>query len=139
MKLDKILLIKREKPPLKDLWSFPGGRLEESDKHFTDAMIREAYEETGYKIKLLENQLYNIEYSINKEYMILTGIGIITDSQVETLGRTDPDLKIVQNLFQLSNPKEKDYLFSLQDAECIPHLLNIVKKFRAVYSKDASP
>ena len=46
-----LLLIKREKAPFKDCWSLPGGHLEENEQ-IEEAMEREVYEETGYKIRI---------------------------------------------------------------------------------------
>lgn len=47
---DKILLIKRNKQPFKDLWGMPGGKVEFSE-HIDKAIIREILEETGLIIK----------------------------------------------------------------------------------------
>ncbi len=49
----RVLLIKRSKPPKKDDWSLPGGRLEPGETR-REAALRELYEETGVSAKLLE-------------------------------------------------------------------------------------
>lgn len=49
----KVLLIKRKKDPFKDQWALPGGFLED-DEPLEDGAIRELEEETGLKIKKLE-------------------------------------------------------------------------------------
>jgi ADP-ribose pyrophosphatase YjhB (NUDIX family) len=46
----KILLVERGKPPLKGMWSLPGGALETGET-LEDGLLREVYEETGLKIK----------------------------------------------------------------------------------------
>lgn len=46
---EKILLIKREKDPYKDLWALPGGFLEEEEPLDVGA-IRELKEETGLQV-----------------------------------------------------------------------------------------
>lgn len=43
---NKVLLIKRGKMPFKDMWAFPGGRIEEKDKDIMSAAYRELKEET---------------------------------------------------------------------------------------------
>ncbi len=47
----KIILIKRNTEPFKGLWAIPGGHLELGET-VEDGTIREAFEETGLKIKL---------------------------------------------------------------------------------------
>jgi 8-oxo-dGTP diphosphatase len=46
---NKVLLIKRGKEPFKDVWAFPGGRIEQTDTDIEVAARRELYEETGLK------------------------------------------------------------------------------------------
>lgn len=50
---DKVLLIKRNKKPFKNLWAIPGGHVEygETVEH---AALREAKEETNLEVKLKE-------------------------------------------------------------------------------------
>jgi 8-oxo-dGTP diphosphatase len=43
---DQVLIVRRGRPPLQDLWSFPGGRLEPGER-LAEAALREACEETG--------------------------------------------------------------------------------------------
>jgi 8-oxo-dGTP diphosphatase len=38
--------MKRENEPFKNLWSFPGGKIEENEK-YSEATKREIYEEIG--------------------------------------------------------------------------------------------
>ncbi|UTW56474.1 NUDIX hydrolase [Kordiimonas sp. SCSIO 12610] len=47
---DKVLLIKRGKPPKEDEWSLPGGR-QEIGERVIDTMVREVFEETSLKVK----------------------------------------------------------------------------------------
>ena len=44
---NKVLLIKRGKAPFKDMWAFPGGRIEQKDCDIRLAALRELHEETG--------------------------------------------------------------------------------------------
>ena len=53
-KLNEILLIKREKEPLKDKWSLPGGHLELGET-IINGMKRECLEETGFHA-IIENK-----------------------------------------------------------------------------------
>ncbi len=47
----KILMVKEAKKKCYEQWNFPAGHVEENEL-VTDAAIREAYEETGCKVKL---------------------------------------------------------------------------------------
>ncbi len=47
---DKVLLIKRGKPPKENEWSLPGGK-QELGEHTLDTMVREVREETGLSVK----------------------------------------------------------------------------------------
>lgn len=46
---DKVLLVRRGRPPAKGAWSFPGGRLELGET-LRDAVRRELFEECGLRI-----------------------------------------------------------------------------------------
>lgn len=48
---NKILMVKEAKKKCYGQWNFPAGHVDELEK-ITDAAIREAYEETGCKVKL---------------------------------------------------------------------------------------
>ena len=49
---DKVLLIKRGKPPRAGTWSLPGGA-QESGETLKEAAIREIYEETNLKVEIM--------------------------------------------------------------------------------------
>ena len=49
---DKVLLIKRGKPPRAGTWSLPGGA-QESGETLKEAAIREIYEETNLKVEII--------------------------------------------------------------------------------------
>jgi 8-oxo-dGTP diphosphatase len=48
---DKVLLIRRGKPPLQDAWSLPGGR-QEIGETVAEAAKREVHEETGLEVEI---------------------------------------------------------------------------------------
>ncbi|MET7328762.1 NUDIX hydrolase [Nonomuraea sp. NPDC005650] len=48
---DRLLLIKRGRPPGKGLWSIPGGRLEPGETD-ADGVRREVLEETGLRVEV---------------------------------------------------------------------------------------
>lgn len=49
----KILLIKRKNKPYKDKWALPGGFIEYGEK-VEESVVREVYEETGLKTKIID-------------------------------------------------------------------------------------
>jgi len=51
VKDDKVLMVKEAKKSCYGQWNFPAGHVDENEL-ITDAAIREAYEETGCKVKL---------------------------------------------------------------------------------------
>jgi len=63
---NKVLLVKRKDLPL---WDLPGGRLE-SNESFIDCAVREAEEETGYKIEVVKNIGYYFNKHLNDEEII---------------------------------------------------------------------
>jgi len=128
-KFERILLIKRENPPLLGKWSFPGGKLEPTENVW-DAIVRETFEETGYKIEIPHNTLFNITET--KGYFILTGMAFIGHLEHTELGRPEKDLKIIKHFFPLDKTKE-DSLWNLPDDEAIPGLKEIVEKFIYAY------
>lgn len=50
---DGVVLIKRKNPPHKDRWAFPSGYVE-ADERLEEAAVREAEEETGLKVEIIE-------------------------------------------------------------------------------------
>lgn len=49
---NEILLVKREFPPFKNYWAVPGGFVE-ANETAEEAVVREAYEESGMKVEVL--------------------------------------------------------------------------------------
>jgi 8-oxo-dGTP diphosphatase len=49
----RILLIKRKKPPFKNMWSLPGGKIEPNE-HVSQAILREVDEECHIQCKIEE-------------------------------------------------------------------------------------
>jgi ADP-ribose pyrophosphatase len=56
----KVLLVRRGKPPARDLWAIPGGSVKVSET-LQRAAEREIYEETGITIQALE-PIYTFDY-----------------------------------------------------------------------------
>ena len=84
----KVLLTKRNIPPFKDQWCFPGGHIENYETA-ADAVIREVKEETGllfqprflhYFDEIFENE--QIHYVVLMYYGICSGSIKIQESEV---------------------------------------------------------
>ena len=56
-----VLLIRREKEPLKGRWTCPGGRQEPGETH-VQATVREVLEETGLTVTLLNETTPDIVF-----------------------------------------------------------------------------
>lgn len=52
----RVLLVRRGRPPLRDLWTFPGGHVEPGET-LAEAVLREVREETGLAVTLLGDPL----------------------------------------------------------------------------------
>lgn len=71
---DKFLLIKRIKPPYKDLWCLPGGKIEIGE-HPQETVIRELQEETDLKVKFVQikgvvSEILKTKNKIDGHYII---------------------------------------------------------------------
>lgn len=49
---DRVLLVQRGNPPLKDYWSLPGGAVEAGES-LEKAILREVFEETSLEVKIV--------------------------------------------------------------------------------------
>ena len=84
----KILLVKRASPPGRGRWSIPGGVPEVGEK-LKDAVLRELYEETGVRGRVLglidveEYIEYDKEDKVRYHYVLL-------DFLVEPIGEVEP-------------------------------------------------
>ena len=71
-----LLLIKRRFNPDKNMWSIPGGHLDLGEK-VESAAEREAYEETGFKVKvsklagIIDKIMYDNKAQIEYHYVLL--------------------------------------------------------------------
>lgn len=66
---DQVVLIKRSKPPKKDDWSLPGGRIEPGET-YREAALRELMEETGITARLLD-KVAEIDADFGSHHFIL--------------------------------------------------------------------
>jgi 8-oxo-dGTP diphosphatase len=48
---DRLLVVRRGRPPAEGLWSIPGGRVEAGESH-AEALVREVREETGLRVRV---------------------------------------------------------------------------------------
>jgi 8-oxo-dGTP diphosphatase len=73
---NKVLLVKRGRPPAKGIWSIPGGAVEVGES-VQEALVREIMEETGIRVEVgplvevVERILPDAEGRIEYHYVIL--------------------------------------------------------------------
>jgi len=73
----KVLMVKENKPAVRNKWNFPGGRIEQGE-HILEAARREAKEETGYDIELTGTTgIYNFISDTNNQVILFHFIGEI--------------------------------------------------------------
>lgn len=77
----KILMVQEAKKKCYKKWNFPAGHLEEGEKIF-DGAIREIYEETGCKVKLIKTlPIVNREFD-NDMFIIITFIAELLEEKI---------------------------------------------------------
>lgn len=75
MRDGKVLMVKENKPAVRNKWNFPGGRIEQGE-HILEAARREAKEETGYDIELTGTTgIYNFNSDTNHQVIMFHFIG----------------------------------------------------------------
>jgi ADP-ribose pyrophosphatase len=80
----KVLLVRRGKPPARDLWAIPGGSVEVSET-LQRAAEREIYEETGITIQALE-PIYTFDYIERDEFGCARFHYVIVDLTADYVG-----------------------------------------------------
>lgn len=90
VKNNKILVVKRasDDDSYPNLWELPSGKKEPLEK-VTDSVVREVFEETGLRVKVLDT-IFSFNFSIEKENEIKDFTQIIF--AVETVGETQVEL-----------------------------------------------
>ncbi|MGE8205525.1 NUDIX hydrolase [Heyndrickxia sp. NPDC080065] len=77
IKNNEVLLIKENKPNVKNKWNFPSGRIEEGED-ILFAACREVKEETGYDVELSKTTgIYNFNSSTNHQVILFHFVGEI--------------------------------------------------------------
>lgn len=117
VKDNKILMIRRIKEPYKDLWGFPGGKIEKHE-HPSEAAIREAYEETGLKTKFVKLKGLVSERLIENDQVAHSFILHIC----ELVPLTDKAETKDEGLVEWVNPH------NLNEKEIIPTDIRIIKE-----------
>jgi ADP-ribose pyrophosphatase len=83
-KNNKVLLVRRGKPPARDLWAIPGGSVQISET-LQQAAEREIYEETGITIQALE-PIYAFDYIERDELGCARFHYVIVDLTADYIG-----------------------------------------------------
>jgi 8-oxo-dGTP diphosphatase len=80
---DKVLIIKENKPSVRNKWNFPSGRIEPGED-ILDAARREVKEETGYDVKLTGTTgIYNFISSTNDQVILFHFTGEIIGGSLQ--------------------------------------------------------
>ncbi|WP_081949946.1 NUDIX hydrolase [Paenibacillus durus] len=73
----KVLMIKENKPSVRDMWNFPSGRIEPGED-IPEAARREVKEETGYEVRLTAaTGIYNFVSSMGDQVILFHFTGEI--------------------------------------------------------------
>lgn len=123
---NKILLIERENEPEKGLWTFPGGKLEAKES-IKAGMEREVYEETGFRVSIVEDNMFNVVELRDSNYLILTGMAFLNEQIPGIERRRMKDISIKSKYFSLDK-NFGDSVWNLKDEECIPGLKAIIER-----------
>ena len=128
---NKILLIERENEPEKGLWTFPGGKLEPRES-IKEGMEREVYEETGFRVSIVDDHIFNVVELKDSNYIILSGMAFLKEQVPGTERRRKKDLSIKSKYFRLDRNCE-DGVWDLKDEECIPNLKSIIERLIKIF------
>ncbi len=80
---DKVMIIKENKPSVRNKWNFPGGRIEPGED-ILDAARREVNEETGYDVKLTGTTgIYNFISNTNIQVIMFHFTGEIIGGSLQ--------------------------------------------------------
>ncbi|TDF93042.1 NUDIX hydrolase [Paenibacillus piri] len=80
---NKVLIIKENKPSIRNKWNFPGGRIEPGED-ILDAAHREVKEETGYDVKLTGTTgIYNFISDTNNQVIMFHFTGEIIGGSLQ--------------------------------------------------------
>ncbi|CAG7638944.1 NUDIX hydrolase [Paenibacillus allorhizosphaerae] len=95
IRADKVLIIKENKPSVRNKWNFPGGRIEPGED-ILDAARREVKEETGYDVKLTGTTgIYNFISSETDQVILFHFIGEIAGGSLQLQDTEISDCKWV--------------------------------------------
>ncbi len=84
----QLLLIRRDKPPARGLWSIPGGK-QESGESMVEACRREVLEETGVAVRI-DNILAVVERRLEGfHYVIIDFFAECTDDDPQPVAQSD--------------------------------------------------
>jgi 8-oxo-dGTP diphosphatase len=83
IRANKVLIIKENKPSVRNKWNFPGGRIEPGED-ILDAARREVKEETGYDVKLTGTTgIYNFISNTNNQVIMFHFTGEIIGGSLQ--------------------------------------------------------
>lgn len=129
VKNNKILVVKRasDDDSYPNLWELPSGKKEPLEK-VTDSVVREVFEETGLKVKVLDT-IFSFNFSIEKESEIKDFTQIIF--AVETVGENQVELSGEHQEFKWIAESELDSLnISEETKEGIKKAFNYSRSLR---------
>jgi 8-oxo-dGTP pyrophosphatase MutT (NUDIX family) len=108
LQANKVLIIKENKPLVRNMWNFPGGRIEPGED-ILEAARREVKEETGYDINLTGTTgIYNFISNTNNQVCMFHFTGEITGGSLQLDGDEVSDCEwimvsdlLIPNLYEI--------------------------------------
>ena len=127
--------MRREKEPYLNKWTFPGGHLEFGES-IHEAIKREIFEETGYKVFIPSQNFVHNNEIIGKDIhtLVFSSYCVLDFDEVEKLD-DNIEKKFHKNIehkfFYLDRRDDPNlpYFDDLKDEDCIPNLKEIHDRF----------
>ena len=117
---NKILMVKEAKESCYGQWNFPAGHVEKFEK-ITDAAIRETYEETGCKVKLIGVLPIMSKAKQQETLFFFNFIADLLEENIEYSGKEILDVQWIEieKIKNMRYEELRDYQMTMQEIEYI--------------------